>query len=45
MSIDYLIPGPVIEYIQRNGLYEFEGKVKTDSGRASPALGSSASKS
>jgi nicotinamide mononucleotide adenylyltransferase len=49
MSIQYLIPAPVIEYIEEHGLYEQEGKTKTnnttDSGRASPAVGASGSKS
>lgn len=42
MSIQYLVPAPVIEYIEANGLYEEEGtsdeKRKTESGRASPAV-------
>jgi nicotinamide mononucleotide adenylyltransferase len=48
MSIQYLIPAPVIEYIEQNELYlddsSVDGKGKTNgqgSGRASPAVGSS----
>ncbi len=53
MSVQYLIPAPVIEYIEQNGLYEesssSEGKSKSKetevSGRASPGAGPSSSKS
>ncbi|RDW75185.1 putative nicotinamide mononucleotide adenylyltransferase [Coleophoma cylindrospora] len=49
MSVQYLIPAPVIEYIEQNGLYEEDstadgkGKNRTidGSGRASPAVGGS----
>jgi nicotinamide mononucleotide adenylyltransferase len=55
MSVQYLIPAPVIEYIEEHGLYEEDGASSIDggkgkskgiesSGRASPAIGS-ASKS
>ena len=52
MSVQYLIPAPVIEYIEQNGLYEDDGassvggkgKSKGDrSGRASPAVGAASS--
>lgn len=49
MSVQYLIPAPVIEYIEANGLYEEEGaaeskgKGKGESGRASPAVGAAKS--
>jgi nicotinamide mononucleotide adenylyltransferase len=48
MSVQYLIPAPVIEYIEQNGLYEEDGASSVDgkgkskgesSGRASPAIG------
>jgi nicotinamide mononucleotide adenylyltransferase len=55
MSVQYLIPAPVIEYIEEHGLYEddgagsIEGKGKSrgteSSGRASPAAGGPAGKS
>jgi nicotinamide mononucleotide adenylyltransferase len=55
MSVQYLIPAPVIEYIEANGLFEDDGASSTrrkgkskdteSSGRASPAIGSSGSKS
>jgi nicotinamide mononucleotide adenylyltransferase len=56
MSVQYLIPAPVIEYIEEHGLYiddgagsSMEGKGKsrgTESpGRASPAIGGAATKS
>lgn len=49
MSVQYLIPAPVIEYIEQNGLYEEDStadgkgksKVADGSGRASPAVGGS----
>lgn len=50
MSIQYLIPAAVVDYIEQNSLYEDErptpvnGKSKVNgetSGRASPAVGSS----
>jgi nicotinamide mononucleotide adenylyltransferase len=49
----YLIPSPVISYIEEHGLYEDDGTSSIDgkgkskgetSGRQSPATGSSASK-
>lgn len=51
MSVQYLIPAPVIEYIEQNGLYEEDGassvgkgKSKGESsGRASPAVGAPSS--
>jgi nicotinamide mononucleotide adenylyltransferase len=52
MSVQYLIPAPVIEYIEQNGLYEEDGASSVDgkgkskgesSGRASPAVGASSS--
>lgn len=53
--MQYLIPAPVIEYIEAHGLYEEDGASSVDgkgkskgaetSGRASPAIGSSSSKS
>jgi hypothetical protein len=55
MSVQYLIPAPVIEYIEEHGLYIEDGtssiggkgksKDSENSGRASPAIGSSGSKS
>lgn len=55
MSVQYLIPAPVIEYIEEHGLYIEDGtssiggkgksKESLNSGRASPAIGSSGSKS
>ena len=55
MSVQYLIPAAVIEYIEQHGLYEEDGASSVDgkgkskgtgsSGRASPAIGSSSSKS
>jgi nicotinamide mononucleotide adenylyltransferase len=48
MSVQYLIPAPVIEYIEQNGLYEEDGASSVDvkgkstgesSGRESPAIG------
>jgi nicotinamide mononucleotide adenylyltransferase len=55
MSVQYLIPAPVIEYIEAHGLYEEDGASSVDgkgkakgseaSGRASPAIGSSSLKS
>lgn len=55
MSVQYLIPAPVIDYIEAHGLYEEDGSSSVDgkgkskgaetSGRASPAIGSSSSKS
>jgi nicotinamide mononucleotide adenylyltransferase len=55
MSVQYLIPAPVIEYIEENGLYEDDGSMSVESkgknkgnesaGRRSPAVGSSAGKS
>lgn len=54
MSVQYLIPAPVIEYIEAHGLYEDDGASSMDgkgkskgaeiSGRASPAIASSSSK-
>lgn len=53
MSVQYLIPAPVITYIEENGLYEDDGTSSVDgkgkskgeiSGRQSPAIGSSTSK-
>lgn len=51
MSVQYLIPAPVIEYIEAHGLYEEDGAASVDGkgkskgtespGRASPAIGSS----
>ena len=51
MSVQYLIPAPVIEYIEAHGLYEDDGASSVDvkgkskavegSGRASPAIGTS----
>lgn len=52
MSIQYLIPAPVVEYIEQNALYEDDdatstsgkGKAKGEvSGRGSPAVGGSSS--
>lgn len=55
MSVQYLIPAPVIEYIEEHGLYEDDGSMSVDSkskgkgtessGRGSPAVGPSAGKS
>jgi len=55
MSVQYLIPAPVIEYIEEHGLYMEDGtssiggrgksKGPDNSGRTSPAIGSSALKS
>ena len=55
MSVQYLIPAPVIEYIEEHGLYIEDGttsiggkgkaKESLTPGRESPAIGSSASKS
>jgi nicotinamide mononucleotide adenylyltransferase len=55
MSVQYLIPAPVIEYIEEHGLYEddgagsMDGKGKTrgteSSGRASPVVGGPGGKS
>jgi nicotinamide mononucleotide adenylyltransferase len=55
MSVQYLIPAPVIEYIEEHGLYEEDGASSIDgkgksrghesSGRGSPAVGNSAGKS
>jgi nicotinamide mononucleotide adenylyltransferase len=48
MSVQYLIPAPVIEYIEQNSLYEDDGATSVDekgkakagtSGRVSPAIG------
>lgn len=56
MSVQYLIPAPVIEYIEQHSLYEDDGassvqsdskskeKDKDTSGRDSPAVGPSSSK-
>jgi len=54
MSVQYLIPAPVIEYIEEHGLYEEDGAASIDgkgkskgtesSGRASPAVGGPATK-
>lgn len=47
MSVQYLIPAPVIEYIEANGLYEEENvdsKAKAKEKEA-PAEGASSSKS
>ena len=47
MSIQYLIPAPVIEYIKEHGLYEDDGASSTGKGKeiasrqASPAVGNS----
>ena len=30
MSVQYLIPAPVIEYIEQNGLYEEDGTSSVD---------------
>jgi nicotinamide mononucleotide adenylyltransferase len=52
--VQYLIPAPVISYIEEHGLYEDDGTSSVDgkgksrgeiSGRQSPAIGSSTSKS
>jgi nicotinamide mononucleotide adenylyltransferase len=53
--VQYLIPAPVIEYIEAHGLYEDDGASSVDgkgkskgvetSGRASPTIGGSSSKS
>lgn len=54
MSVQYLIPAPVIQYIEEHALYEEDGqgsihgdkgKNKAESGRASPAIESSPRKS
>lgn len=55
MSVQYLVPAPVIEYIEQHGLYEEDGSSSIDgkgkskgtesSGRVSPAIESSGSKS
>lgn len=55
MSVQYLIPAPVIEYIEEHGLYEDDGAGSMDgkgkgrgtesSGRASPAVGGLSMKS
>lgn len=55
MSVQYLIPAPVIEYIEEHGLYEEDGASSIDgkgknrgsdsNGRASPSIGSPVSKS
>lgn len=55
MSVQYLIPSLVIEYIKEHGLYEDDGAGSMDgkeksrgaesSGRASPAIGGAAGKS
>jgi nicotinamide mononucleotide adenylyltransferase len=55
MSVQYLIPAPVIEYIEEHGLYSDDGAGSMDgrgkskgtesSGRASPAVGGAAGKS
>lgn len=50
MSVQYLIPGPVIDYIEANGLYEEENadakaKTKEDlTGDAAPIVASSSTK-
>lgn len=54
MSVQYLIPAPVIEYIEEHDLYKEDGlssimekgksKGTESSGRASPAISSSRSK-
>lgn len=54
MSVQYLIPAPVIEYIEEHGLYEddsagsMDGKGESrgteSSGRALPAVGEAAGK-
>jgi nicotinamide mononucleotide adenylyltransferase len=55
MSVQYLIPAPVIEYIEEHGLYEDDGAGAMDgkgkskgtesSGRVSPAVGAAPTKS
>lgn len=55
MSVRYLIPAPVIEYIEEHHLYEDDGAASIDgkgknrgtesSGRASPSVGGATGKS